>query len=693
MTKLLLKIFVFILFWISLFFDASSQCVVTTSKDTTVCTFKSSVQLSAIANSTIGYEWTPKKGLSNSRIANPIASPDTTTTYIVTAVIPDTTELVTNGDFESGNTGFNSSYTYVSNPAPVTNNLLEAEYTVKKDPSKTHQCFANCDDKTTGNGNMLIFNGSKFSNVEIWSQTITVQANTDYAFSAWLQNVTCPPFGFNAELQFSINGVLVGSVFRSESAVCIWKQFYEVWSSGSSTSAKISIINQYTSADGNDFALDDISFRKMCPAKDTITITLDIPTNTVNASVCLGDSLFAEGNYQKTAGTYYDTLVATNGCDSLVITNLDIGFKATAIDTTICTGDSIFLQKTYQKIAGSYIDSLLTINGCDSIITTNLQVANNIITTLDTTVCNGDSIFINGNFLIQTGTYFDTLNSAGSCNTIAQTNLTEIFTFQSISDAILCGVDSILFGNQYLENTGIYFDTVYYMGCPDTIKQLNLTASPITINQQDLNFCVGDSIAYLGDFYKSDTIFYDTISNPPQCDSIVITSINKVGVVPTITDSAFYCDDNLAILNAGGGYISYIWNNGTTSQLLRTDIEGKYWVQVTDTNNCVYTDTGYVFERCDPITYIPTSFSPNNDGINDFFFVSTKNIVGINLIIFDRWGEILFETKNPSFIWNGVYKDKALPLGVYHWMATFTGINKKGRTVKQVQRGMIILLR
>lgn len=691
MTKLLFKTFLLIQFFVA-FFAAKGQCIVTASNDTTVCVLKPSIQLNATANNTLGYEWTPSKGLSNSKIANPIATPDSTISYIVTAIVPDNNELVTNGDFESGNTGFTSAYTYKSNPAPFSNNLLEAQYTINKDPSKTHQCFAGCGDKTTGSGNMIIYNGSSSTNVEVWSQTITVQANTDYAFSAWLQNVTCPPFGYNAELQFSINNVLVGTVFRSDSAICVWKQFYQTWNSGSSTSAKISIVNQYTSADGNDFALDDISFRKLCPAKDTVTITIDVPRNTVNSQICNGDSLFVGGEYQKTSGTYHDTL-NNNGCDSIVITNLTVGFITSTVDTTICTGDSILLQKAYRKTTGSYIDTFTTTNGCDSVITTNLQVANNFTTTLDTTVCDGDSILINGNYLKQNGTYYDTLSSAGTCNTIAQTNLTSITSFQSINDIILCGIDSAFFNNQYLKNTGVYFDTVYLKGCPDTIKQLNLTVSSIKINTFNFNFCPGDSVGYLGAFYKSDTVFYDTISNPPQCDSIIVTTINKVGVIPDITDSAFYCDDKLAELDAGSGYISYLWNNGTSSQLLRTNIEGKYWVQVTDTNNCVFTDTGYVFERCDPIIFVPNSFSPNNDGINDYFYISTENIIGIEFIIFDRWGEILFETTNQNFIWTGVYKEKALLTGIYHWMATFVGINKEGRIVKQNQTGMITLLR
>ncbi|HYG37485.1 MAG TPA: hypothetical protein VD908_02645, partial [Cytophagales bacterium] len=263
-------VFIFISGFIST--KGVGQCGIIASDDTVVCVSKPVIQLTASSSGALGYTWTPATGLNNVGISNPIARPTVTTSYIVTSVVPDNVELVINGDFESGNTGFTTSYTYKSNPVPGSNNLSEGQYTVKANPAQTHQCFTACSDKTTGTGNQMIFNGSRFANVAVWTQTITVQPNTDYAFSAWLQNVTCPPYGFNAELQFSVNGNLLGNIFKSDSAVCKWKQFYQIWNSGSSTSATISIVNQYTSLDGNDFALDDISFKKFCNAKDTVTI-------------------------------------------------------------------------------------------------------------------------------------------------------------------------------------------------------------------------------------------------------------------------------------------------------------------------------------------------------------------------------------------------------------------------------------
>ena len=75
--------------------------------DTTVCP-GTPIQLNALASpDTINfrYIWSPSAGLSDTSIANPIATPTTTTTYTVTITTVDSTELVVNGDFEMGDTG------------------------------------------------------------------------------------------------------------------------------------------------------------------------------------------------------------------------------------------------------------------------------------------------------------------------------------------------------------------------------------------------------------------------------------------------------------------------------------------------------------------------------------------------------------------------------------------------------------
>lgn len=181
--------------------------------------------------------------------------------------------LVVNGDFESGNNGFTSAYIYGTGG---TYGLLsnEGQYAIATSPSLTHNNFFNCVDHTaTGVGNMLIANGSGILNTSVWCQTVAISPNTDYLFSTWFMNALDDANVSN--LQFFINDVQIGGIFSSSPFGCIWEEFNETWNSGSATVANLCIKNQNTTVGGNDFALDDIKFQAICLQSDTVEIIYD----------------------------------------------------------------------------------------------------------------------------------------------------------------------------------------------------------------------------------------------------------------------------------------------------------------------------------------------------------------------------------------------------------------------------------
>jgi hypothetical protein len=200
--------------------------------------------------------------------ANPIWNNGTTGTSLTVNSSGDYwwqvtgTNVVTNGDFTSGNTGFASSYTYM--PKTGTPNALYAEgtYGVYTDPSALHNGFSSFNDHT-GNSpankrNMLIVNGSSTANTTVWTQNIAVVANTEYVFSVWVSSANSQN---PAQLQFSINGSPLGSAISPPSTTGSWQYFTTVWNSGgSSGSLPIALVNQNIVASGNDFAVDDIVF-------------------------------------------------------------------------------------------------------------------------------------------------------------------------------------------------------------------------------------------------------------------------------------------------------------------------------------------------------------------------------------------------------------------------------------------------
>lgn len=239
------------------------------TKDTTICS--GSNFIIKARDTGIGYCWTPVMGLTNANTATPTASPSNTTTYYYTTKVLGS-NLVVNGDFENGNVGFTSSY--IEQPPP---NTIEEVFFIGTNAKTWNSSVSPCHDHTSGVGKMMLINGSPQLNVEIWKESIIVQPNTNYAFSAWLQSI----YPINpAQLKFSINGVQVGQLLQASSSTCLWKQFYVTWNSGSNTIAKISIVNQNTQIQGNDFAIDDISFASINIKTDSVRVSVqNCPAN------------------------------------------------------------------------------------------------------------------------------------------------------------------------------------------------------------------------------------------------------------------------------------------------------------------------------------------------------------------------------------------------------------------------------
>jgi len=185
------------------------------------------------------------------------------------AVSQASANLVVNGDFEAGNTGFTSDYLYAGiagTPSPITVNANtlwdEGTYSVGTDPNLFHSLWASFGDHTTGTGNMLLVNGAA-SPVTVWQGTLSspLVVGQTYEFSAWVANLYPPPVGLGttptapALLQFSIGGNQIGTSFTA-SGVGVWSEFTATFVAGTEP---IGVLDLNTVPNGNDFALDDIS--------------------------------------------------------------------------------------------------------------------------------------------------------------------------------------------------------------------------------------------------------------------------------------------------------------------------------------------------------------------------------------------------------------------------------------------------
>jgi hypothetical protein len=140
--------------------------------------------------------------------------------------------------------------------------------------------------------------------------------------------------------------------------------------------------------------------------------------------LCEGDSVMLHGRYVSEEGVYRDTLSAGNG-DSIVSTTVTVWpLTESMVDAAICEGDSYFAGGAEQTAGGVYYDTLQSADGCDSIIVTNLEILPVTGSTVNMTICEGESYFAGGAEQTEAGTYYDTFQNAAGCDSVVTTNLT-----------------------------------------------------------------------------------------------------------------------------------------------------------------------------------------------------------------------------------------------------------------------------
>lgn len=153
----------------------------------------------------------------------------------------------------------------------------------------------------------------------------------------------------------------------------------------------------------------------------------------------------------------------------------------------------------------------------------------------------------------------------------------------------------------------------------------------------------------------------------------------------------------LMINNTSIGGNSYEWTFGTTDTANAFEpiytyyTEGDYLIQlvVTSIYGCSDTAIGSIHVRKHESIFIPNTFTPNDNSLNDYFSVVADNLKALNVIIFDRWGEIIYTSDDMHFRWDGTTNGERAQQGVYGYIITAEGYSGEAETFK----GTLTLLR
>ncbi|MBI5218688.1 MAG: T9SS type A sorting domain-containing protein [Bacteroidia bacterium] len=277
-----------------------------------------------------------------------------------------------------------------------------------------------------------------------------------------------------------------------------------------------------------------------------ITTNLSVVTEVVNnlsVTICNGDSAFLSGNWQTTGGTYYDTLTASGGCDSIVVTTLTV-FQVynTVINASICEGQVYTLpDNSTATITGTYPVTLASINGCDSSIVTNL-IVNPVDTNLQMqVVCEDGSYDFFGTPLTASGTYYHTLTSSLLCDSVIKLSLIVNPVDTTLQSQTICEGSNYNFFGTPLTNTGIYYHTLTSILNCDSVIKLSLIVNPVDTTLQSQTICEGATFNFFGTPLSTSGIYYHTLTSSLSCDSVIKLSL-VVNPVDTVLQSQTICE-------------------------------------------------------------------------------------------------------------------------------------------------------
>jgi gliding motility-associated-like protein len=357
-----------------------------------------------------------------------------------------------------------------------------------------------------------------------------------------------------------------------------------------------------------------------------------------------------------TAGTFAVTLVASNanGNGTLVKTgyiNVNPPPPANAgPDATICSG-----QQT-------------TLTGSGG-VTYNWMPGN----------LNGSSVTVTP---ASTTTYTLTVTDANGCTgtdmvTITVSACTSPTAALTVSDNMIC------------ESTCIDF-TDMSTGTPTGWSWSFPGATPSSSSQQNpTNICYNTPGNY------SVTLI---TTNAFGSDTIVMANYISVGAQNSVNASNYVtiAIGNSTNLSATGGAGTYTWSPASSlscsncqNPVATPTVTTTYTVAYTDGFGCTATDTVTVDVTIHYSLFVPGSFSPNGDGKNDVLFVRGAGIKTLDFIVYDRFGEKVFESTNVNDGWDGTFRGKDCNSGIFVWYVTAEYFD--GNT--DIQKGDVSIVR
>jgi gliding motility-associated-like protein len=187
--------------------------------------------------------------------------------------------------------------------------------------------------------------------------------------------------------------------------------------------------------------------------------------------------------------------------------------------------------------------------------------------------------------------------------------------------------------------------------------------------------------------------YWVQVTDHNNCKDSDTTAITRINPLPTafLPGDTALCGFAKLTINPLNKFSSYLWSNNAVSSSITVQQPGMYWLQVEDAKGCTGRDSLVIMaKQCLEGFFVPNAFSPNGDKKNDTFKpVLMGTVVKYQLLIYNRWGQVVFQSVDWNTGWDGNLAGKPQNAGGYVWTCTY---QFEGAPVQQ-EKGMVILVR
>ncbi|MEJ7676523.1 MAG: gliding motility-associated C-terminal domain-containing protein [Segetibacter sp.] len=586
-----------------------------------------------------------------------------------------------------------------SDPGPVLNtttNLQYVSYDCPNDGSytvrnNTSQCFdnswhiLNSDHTGNANGYFMLINAS-LQKSEFYIDTVKgLCPGTTYEYAAWIMNVllpsACAGNGINPNLTFNIEKT-DGTILKTYSTGDItttanptWKQYGFFFATPADAGdVVVRISNNSVGGCGNDLAIDDITFRpcgaqltpyivgvqgdlkELCEGDDAdVTLSCNISAGYNNPSYQWQQSTDNGNTYTDIPGANDTTFIkniTANAPLGKYLYRLSVA-NGTNINLPSCkVASSVLTINVNSKPVVNAVSNSPVCEGTQIVLTASGGLEY-VWTGVNAFSASGASVTINNAKVADSGKYYVSITGAGGCRQTDST-VVEIIpgpvAATGFDSKTICQGDSVS-----LSSSG----GTSYLWSPAADLSSSVIADPVA--------------------KPADTTLYIVvIQNETTCKDSATITINVIAKPKADAGPDRNILEGQAIqliASADGTNNGFNWSPDSDisdihslQPIVNPKNDITYFLTVSSNNGCGISNDSvrvHIFKT----VIIPNAFSPNGDGINDTWNIKALNSYNdYGLSVFNRYGQIVYTTKNYSKPWDGSFNGKPLPIGTYYYL-------------------------